>query len=226
MTDHLLSAWTTQYTNTPPPGAMANTCEKRVPRRKAVRSCLNCQRGHKTCDNERPCEQCRKRGMAETCVDGNRKPPKYLIDSAYKPRIRKPHRKTHRGESRSFEEKAPEFINPSLLYLGGSSQQSSPEVDDITVVRSLRPGKSNSVSSTSEVEDSSPEACLPGNDFEDIFTELLAFDTIRPQGSNISSYDKSEVKQVQDGFMISAGWSSTFFPPGLEESATGIRSNF
>ncbi|KAL4799723.1 hypothetical protein BDV19DRAFT_354667 [Aspergillus venezuelensis] len=222
MTDRLLSAWTTQYTNSPLPSATSKTCEKRVPRRKAVRSCLNCQRGHKTCDNERPCEQCRKRGMAETCADGDRKSPKYLIDSAYKPRVRMTRRKPRRSESHSPEQRAPEFIDPSLLSMGGLSQESSPEVDDITVMRSLRPGKSNSVTSRSEIEDSSPEACLPDNDSEVILPELLAFDTVRSLGPNVNS----EMKQVQVGFVISAGWSSTFFPPVLEEPATGIHSKF
>lgn len=42
-------------------------------RRKALRACTNCQRTHLTCDDNRPCERCVKRGYADTCVDGVRK---------------------------------------------------------------------------------------------------------------------------------------------------------
>jgi hypothetical protein len=71
------------------------------PRKKARRSCLYCQKAHKTCGkieyffttlsfliiehkltkvtgNERPCGQCVSRNMPSECVDGIRKPPKYL----------------------------------------------------------------------------------------------------------------------------------------------------
>lgn len=42
-------------------------------RRKAVRACTNCQRTHLTCDDNRPCERCIKRGCEDTCQDGIRK---------------------------------------------------------------------------------------------------------------------------------------------------------
>lgn len=42
-------------------------------RRKAVRACTNCQRTHLTCDDNRPCERCIKRGCQDTCQDGVRK---------------------------------------------------------------------------------------------------------------------------------------------------------
>lgn len=49
-------------------------------RRKATRACVHCQRTHLTCDNNRPCERCIARGLAETCRDGVRKKAKYLND--------------------------------------------------------------------------------------------------------------------------------------------------
>ncbi|CAN6597778.1 transcription activator of gluconeogenesis Ert1p [Trichomonascus vanleenenianus] len=49
-------------------------------RRKANRACVHCQRTHLTCDNNRPCERCVMRGLADTCRDGTRKKAKYLQD--------------------------------------------------------------------------------------------------------------------------------------------------
>lgn len=48
----------------------------RPKRRKAARACTNCQRTHLTCDDNRPCERCIKRGCADSCMDGERKTPK------------------------------------------------------------------------------------------------------------------------------------------------------
>ncbi|KAL4805611.1 hypothetical protein BDV18DRAFT_141386 [Aspergillus unguis] len=197
MTDPLLSAWTRQYTNSPVPSAMVNPCEQ-VPRRKTARSCLHCQRAHRTCDNERPCQQCRRRDMTEDCVDGSRKQPKYLIDSAYKPRVWKKARKTQR-DNHCSEKSTTAFIDPSVLSLGDQSQKSSPEVDDITIMRSIRPGKS----SVSTAEDNSP-----GNG-----SEVLAFDIVRPEVSDGDGCSENETERVPEGFVISAGWSSTFLPP-------------
>ncbi|OQE41125.1 hypothetical protein PENCOP_c005G03636 [Penicillium coprophilum] len=56
------------------------------PRKKARRSCLYCQKAHKTCGNERPCGQCVNRKMPSQCVDGHRKPPKYLNENTKKTR--------------------------------------------------------------------------------------------------------------------------------------------
>jgi hypothetical protein len=52
----------------------------RPKRRKATRACVHCQRTHLTCDNNRPCERCVGRGLADTCQDGTRKKAKYLQD--------------------------------------------------------------------------------------------------------------------------------------------------
>jgi hypothetical protein len=49
-------------------------------RKKALRACFHCQKAHLTCDDERPCSRCVKRGLAATCTDGIRKKAKYLDD--------------------------------------------------------------------------------------------------------------------------------------------------
>ncbi|KAK0629173.1 hypothetical protein B0T17DRAFT_589073 [Bombardia bombarda] len=50
-------------------------------RKKARRACYACQRAHLTCGDERPCQRCVKRGLAEQCQDGVRKKAKYLHDA-------------------------------------------------------------------------------------------------------------------------------------------------
>ncbi|KAJ8081801.1 hypothetical protein PM082_007647 [Marasmius tenuissimus] len=54
-------------TNTPPPGSAR-------PKRKQVKvACTNCAAACKRCDDARPCERCRKYGVADSCIDGQRK---------------------------------------------------------------------------------------------------------------------------------------------------------
>ncbi|KAL8662437.1 MAG: hypothetical protein Q9168_008256, partial [Polycauliona sp. 1 TL-2023] len=50
-------------------------------RKKARRACFACQRAHLTCDDERPCQRCIKRGLQDACHDGVRKKAKYLHDT-------------------------------------------------------------------------------------------------------------------------------------------------
>lgn len=50
-------------------------------RKKARRACFACQRAHLTCGDERPCQRCIKRGLADQCQDGVRKKAKYLHDA-------------------------------------------------------------------------------------------------------------------------------------------------
>ncbi|RKF64532.1 Transcription activator of gluconeogenesis [Erysiphe neolycopersici] len=50
-------------------------------RKKARRACYACQRAHLTCGDERPCQRCIKRGLADVCQDGIRKKAKYLHDA-------------------------------------------------------------------------------------------------------------------------------------------------
>ncbi|KAB8345923.1 hypothetical protein FH972_022976 [Carpinus fangiana] len=53
----------------------------RPKRKKARRACHACQRAHLTCGDERPCQRCVKRGLADSCQDGARKKAKYLHDT-------------------------------------------------------------------------------------------------------------------------------------------------
>ncbi|KAG6051484.1 hypothetical protein E4U39_000881 [Claviceps sp. Clav50 group G5] len=54
---------------------------QRPRRKKARRACFACQRAHLTCGDERPCQRCIKRGLADGCRDGVRKKAKYLHDA-------------------------------------------------------------------------------------------------------------------------------------------------
>ncbi|KAG8810989.1 Transcriptional regulator of nonfermentable carbon utilization [Serendipita sp. 399] len=49
-------------------------------KKKATRACLNCQRAHLTCNDDRPCQRCVKKGIADSCTEGHRKKAKYLLD--------------------------------------------------------------------------------------------------------------------------------------------------
>ncbi|KAH7074244.1 transcription activator of gluconeogenesis [Paraphoma chrysanthemicola] len=65
-----------------PNGQKANAKDPMRPRRKkARRACFACQRAHLTCGDERPCNRCIKRNLADHCMDGVRKKAKYLHDA-------------------------------------------------------------------------------------------------------------------------------------------------
>jgi hypothetical protein len=83
------------------------------------------------------------------------------------------------------------------------------------------PPRSTSTQGDSETE--SRGDLLQGDEdiFEDILAELLNYDTTKPPSFlNTPGYDEHESKS--DGFSISTGWSSTFFPPGLEVIGRGV----
>lgn len=61
-----------------PAGAEQQQQQKK--RKKAARACNHCQTAHLTCDDNRPCLRCLKRGLGDTCQDGARKKAKYLRD--------------------------------------------------------------------------------------------------------------------------------------------------
>ncbi|KAL2844922.1 hypothetical protein BJX68DRAFT_242582 [Aspergillus pseudodeflectus] len=218
MNDPYLSAWTTQYTNSPATATMSSTFEKTRPRRKARRSCMNCQRGHRTCDNQRPCEQCTKRGKQQTCIDGNHKQFKYLRDSEYQPTRR---RRSREDTGEASEGSSPECIDPGLLHA-----QQSPAAEGNVVARLLREQSTCSSPCLQTVRDNQQaiqsgqlqqarldEPRSPEEDvFEDILAELLAYDTTKPPSFlTMPAFDDHESKS--NGFSISTGWSSTFFPP-------------
>ncbi|KAL7419012.1 Transcriptional regulator of nonfermentable carbon utilization [Cryptotrichosporon argae] len=49
-------------------------------RKKVAKACLACQKSHLTCDEQRPCTRCVKKGMGDQCVEGVRKKAKYLLE--------------------------------------------------------------------------------------------------------------------------------------------------
>ncbi|KAL3458424.1 hypothetical protein BJX64DRAFT_266754 [Aspergillus heterothallicus] len=225
MNDPFLSAWTTQYTNTPIPSlpqiskAMSSTFEKTRPRRKARRSCLNCQRGHRTCDNHRPCEQCTKRGKQQTCIDGTHKQFKYLRDSEYHPARRRGSRDCSGG----ITGLATGCIDPGLLHAHAHAHAMQKADRDI-------PPAPRSTSSVEDEGVETPPPCAIGENHElgmrnpeeeedifgDILEELLVFDGEPVKRFTLGCED-AEMKSQSHGFSISTGWSSTFFPPDVEE---------
>lgn len=49
-------------------------------RQKTSVACINCSKSHVTCQAERPCTRCVKKGLEASCVDAPRKRRKYLAD--------------------------------------------------------------------------------------------------------------------------------------------------
>ncbi|KAM9933482.1 hypothetical protein OXX80_006901 [Metschnikowia pulcherrima] len=49
-------------------------------RKKIFWACNHCNKAHITCDNNRPCSRCIKKGLQDTCEDAPRKRKKYLAD--------------------------------------------------------------------------------------------------------------------------------------------------
>ncbi|CCM02904.1 uncharacterized protein FIBRA_05018 [Fibroporia radiculosa] len=56
-----------------PPGAVPSSQPPRTKRRQVKNACTNCQKACKKCDDARPCLRCVKYGIAEECVDSQRK---------------------------------------------------------------------------------------------------------------------------------------------------------
>lgn len=52
---------------------------RKVPAKKVARACIHCRNAHITCDENRPCTRCIKKGLQDTCIDAPRKVKKYLL---------------------------------------------------------------------------------------------------------------------------------------------------
>lgn len=77
----------------PPPAAQASSASR--PKRKQVKmACTNCAAACKRCDENRPCERCQKYGIADNCIDGQRKERKKGIK-------RGPYKRKNKGGSDS-----------------------------------------------------------------------------------------------------------------------------
>ncbi|KAF8830504.1 uncharacterized protein C8R40DRAFT_1167369 [Lentinula edodes] len=102
----------------PPPTAPAATPASSVsnsrPKRRQVKmACTNCAAACKRCDEARPCERCKKYGIADSCVDGQRKERKKGIK-------RGPYKRKNKSSEDNFEYTAQ---SPSE---GGEWPQGSP----------------------------------------------------------------------------------------------------
>ena len=166
--------------------------------------------------------------MALKCVDGFRKPPKYLCDSP--PKTKKPC--SHRTKS-SRREPQHEFIEPTLLQ----TDSPSPESDSFTETGLFWEEKDNalcfsrklyrspweSVRAEQSEQTTREESCQStGHVSRDLFSESLAIGTLIPPASSLDGFDGHNITEGHGsgssyGFTISSGWSSTFFPCGMEE---------
>ena len=77
-TQHQMTVHPISYSGMPmsmysfPPG-MVPTQPPRTKRRQVKNACTNCQKACKKCDDARPCLRCVKYGIAEECIDSQRK---------------------------------------------------------------------------------------------------------------------------------------------------------
>ncbi|ORY62555.1 uncharacterized protein BCR38DRAFT_345905 [Pseudomassariella vexata] len=97
-------------------------------RKKARRACYACQRAHLTCGDERPCQRCIKRGLADACQDGVRKKAKYLHDAppeALRP-VLGPNYNPSSGTKQSNGRHLSNATSESSYYPQSTSSQSYP----------------------------------------------------------------------------------------------------
>ncbi|KAG9010391.1 Transcriptional regulator of nonfermentable carbon utilization [Tulasnella sp. JGI-2019a] len=87
-------------------------------KKKASRACIHCQKAHLTCDDTRPCQRCTKRGIADTCVEGQRKKAKYLLEDSEIPTRRRP-------TDRSKGSEAPDVVTYQNGLLPNSTSAST-----------------------------------------------------------------------------------------------------
>ncbi|KAG8864637.1 Transcriptional regulator of nonfermentable carbon utilization [Tulasnella sp. 330] len=78
--------------------------QEKEKKKKASRACIHCQKAHLTCDDTRPCQRCVKRGIGDTCVEGQRKKAKYLLEDSEIPTRRRP---TDRSKGSEAPDAAP-----------------------------------------------------------------------------------------------------------------------
>ncbi|BEI86509.1 hypothetical protein CcaverHIS002_0607960 [Cutaneotrichosporon cavernicola] len=64
----------------PRKGDTKRNADGKVTRKKVAKACLACQKSHLTCDENRPCNRCTKKGIGDQCVEGVRKKAKYLME--------------------------------------------------------------------------------------------------------------------------------------------------
>lgn len=224
-------------------------------RKKARRSCLNCQRSHRTCGkynrtqqsifgstnnadssisgNERPCMECKRRGMTETCVDGNRKTPKYLYDICNKsPPVSlyndtsntHSNWSTYGGLSKDTDYcllpcdpvnqsgvTSEEQVHPRRYYCSGQ------EFDDF-IDPAILHIESPTLLLNRQTVNGQPQAKV-GFEAQSLTADIGSL--LRPPVESIGSHGmESSLGGKTIGFTISSGWSSTFLPYGMSEDST------
>ncbi|KAF8195996.1 hypothetical protein BJ912DRAFT_1056429 [Pholiota molesta] len=120
-----------------PPANPAPSALSRPKRKQVKMACTNCAGACKRCDENRPCERCVKYGIADTCIDGQRKERKKGIK-------RGPYRRKNKNESdsNSFNgEWTPPSSSTTAAAIHAVAQYAPPE-------GSYYPGHPNSSNST------------------------------------------------------------------------------
>ncbi|PWA01093.1 hypothetical protein BB558_002828 [Smittium angustum] len=79
--------------------------------KKTSRACFSCQKAHLTCGNERPCQRCIKKGIADSCKDGRRKVAKYLLVDSKSNTSTEPRISATPHETQNLSLEAPEDFN-------------------------------------------------------------------------------------------------------------------
>jgi len=99
----------------PAPAVVPPTPASSKPKRRQVKmACTNCAAACKRCDETRPCERCKKYGMADSCADGQRKERKKGIK-------RGPYKRKNKSQDDNFD-----YNSSQSTSEGGEWPQSSP----------------------------------------------------------------------------------------------------
>lgn len=104
---------------------------RRVPAKKVSRACIHCRNAHITCDDNRPCARCVKKGLQETCVDAPRKVKKYLIGEKLDP-IANLLDHAPQSEPMAVSKSLPIFKSASTSSLFNNTTQKQPTAGNTT----------------------------------------------------------------------------------------------
>lgn len=173
-----------------------------------------------------------KRGIGLSCVDGNRKPPKYLLCDLEKPAqsARIPQKQINRIIEPADDLAFAEFIDPTLLHAenpsAGLENQAPMRLywDDNGNTNPI--GGSNKLQSPLSEQDSgpmTPEDMDMCGGVESVMADLFQPQASNGDGSDGHSHDGIHGRRPSYGISISSGWSDTFFPCGMNEETEGVK---
>lgn len=167
-----------------------------------------------------------KRGIGLSCVDGNRKPPKYLLCDLEKPNpsARVPQKQINKIIEPTDDFAFVEFIDPTLLHAespsSGLENQATMRLhwDDNGNISPI--GGSNQLQSPLFEQDAGPKTPEDMN--------MCGGVEFQPQIFNGDGYDGRSHggihgRRPSHGISISSGWSETFFPCGVDEETEGVK---